>query len=758
MEKTRAVRHVLSVTLPAFLLFIATSSGADTYQQTFNSLTDGASVNGQDSWTVTSGDMENAMVQSGETSSGGGKALKLVGDVTPADVTRPAAYGNLSPTWIEYVVKPAKGVDQREVPSAGIAAVNFGSTGHVMVSDGANWVDTGKDFDYSTWYRVLLKVDFSTHMYDVYVEPAGTPDSSFTPKKQNLHFIDPSISSLNQVGFSGAYNMDEQADSLVDELVVHTVDKLQFVTAPQTLVNGHASGLITVQLQSANSEAQTAWRDITLEMRSSAQGGEFSLDPVDWSPITSVTLPEGAQQVSFYYKDSNEGKPTLTVNEFPDRGWTDAYQEQKVVSEGEFFTVTADALQTAGVPFTLHVTAMDSYGGIDTGYTGAVNLLVQYVNPQTGSRVVTPENAGGFVSGAADITVTYPDAGLIKVMVQDQVDTMKVGYSGEVLVLPHTFEVSADPVQIVGKNFEVTVKALEKEGQAALNYQGPARLEPVPVNPVSVSGGSFNPIEVPAGSFENGMAILSTAYNRWGMINIQASDSEHPEKKGTSGPVQFVPKNVSVTVKPPSASRSFFYSGENMEITISMLGQDGLPIENFAGNVSLTPIPPFEIQSTASFSEADKGQKKFVVPAAAAGKYRLKVEDVADNLVAESEDFTVKDATIVVSNTSAPVGATSVEIQLVDSEGKRIKEENEMTITILVQEENENGSVFFSELGKPILFKKGLARIVLGNSEAETVIVSARSKFGLKVANGKVIFGRAGATGVGALMLRESKD
>ena len=118
----------------------------------------------------------------------------------------------------------------------------------------------------------------------------------------------------------------------------------------------------------------------------------------------------------------------------------------------------------------------------------------------------------------------------------------------------------------------------------------------------------------------------------------------------------------------------------------------------------------------------------------------------------------MKDATIIVSNTSSPVGATTVEIQIVDSKGKRIKEENEMTLTILVSEENANGSVFFSEAGKPILFKKGLARIVIGDGEAEVVTISAVSRFGLRVVSGKVIFGKAGSTGVGTLMLRESKD
>ena len=131
---------------------------------------------------------------------------------------------------------------------------------------------------------------------------------------------------------------------------------------------------------------------------------------------------------------------------------------------------------------------------------------------------------------------------------------------------------------------------------------------------------------------------------------------------------------------------------------------------------------------------------------------------MGDNLSAESESVEVKDASIVVSSSSAPVGTTAVEIQLVDSKGKRITSENEMRVTILFSEEDDNGSVFFSEAGKPILFKNGIARVVIGDSEAETVNISAKSAFGLKVQGGKVVFGHAGATGVGALMLRETKD
>ena len=53
---------------------------------------------------------------------------------------------------------------------------------------------------------------------------------------------------------------------------------------------------------------------------------------------------------------------------------------------------------------------------------------------------------------------------------------------------------------------------------------------------------------------------------------------------------------------------------------------------------------------------------------------------------------------------------------------------------------------------------KGLAKLVVADSEAEVVNFTARSKYGLKVISGRVSFGRAGASGVGTLMLRETKE
>jgi hypothetical protein len=111
-----------------------------------------------------------------------------------------------------------------------------------------------------------------------------------------------------------------------------------------------------------------------------------------------------------------------------------------------------------------------------------------------------------------------------------------------------------------------------------------------------------------------------------------------------------------------------------------------------------------------------------------------------------------------VISTSAPVGTTQVELRLVDEKGQRITAESRLPITIIYEEEDPNNSVTFSAPGLGVLFKNGIAKFTIGDTEAETVTISAESEYGFKIRKGTVTFGRVGPSGVGSLLLREKKD
>lgn len=741
------------------IIFMATDATAvDSFKESFDSMQDEATVDGVDSWTVSAGNPTNAVSQSGTTFKGTGKALKLSNALTPVSVYRSAPYGNLSPSWIESVVKPGLGNQASAVPLKGIAAVCFNYTGEILVSDGATWVKTGQTFNSDQWARVLLKLDFLNHLYSVYISAANVIKTPFVPDKQNLHFIDSTINSVSKIGFDGVYNATKPGDTFVDEIVVDFVDRLAIVTPSQNIQQGQPSGLIFLQIQNANSELQAAWEDLTIELKSTSETGEFSLSKDPWLPILQAIIPEGAGQVSLYYKDGTQGKPLLTFKEYPDRGWKEAIQQVNIVGSNQSFEVFVTTPQVAGRAFMAQVVAKDVSGDVNKLFGGSVDVMVNYVSPAFGAKFITPDNAGGFINGLVNLTLTYPDCGAVEIVVKQHDDNTRSGKSGPVVFVPDRFTVTADESQVVSKPFSMTVDALNASGESTPNYQGPVIVQTVGVNPPGTIGGAMSPSRLAAGQFTNGAAQVSAAYNLWGTVNIQVYDEFAPDQKGASGNIYFAPNLITAKVNLPASGRDFFYTGEPFELRLSVLDAQDAPILNFQGALSMESKPALDdLPPNYTFLEKDKGEKSFQLATLNPGNYLFTVNS-SDGLKAQSDPVWVKQASIQVISTMAPVGKTEVEIQLLDDKGKRIVSDNTLTLTITFQDPNNNESVFLDSPGKPILFHKGVAKVVIGDTEAETITINPQSSFGFKIESGTVAFGKVGKGGIGTLLYWEDKD
>ena len=371
----------------------------DSFKETFDSMQDGATVDKANAWSVTAGSPSNAISKAGVSSSGSGKALKIANSLTPVSVSRPALYGGLSPTWVAFDVKPGLGSQASPVPTGRIAAVCFNYSGEILVSDGSTWVKTGQTFDPDQWVHVLLKLNFTNHLYSTYISPTGVIKTPFVPDKQNLHFIDSTINSVSRVGFDGVYNANKSGDTYVDEMTVNFIDRLAIVAPSQNIPLGQPSAPITVQLQNASNESQTAWKDTTIELRSSTSTGDFSINKEPWSSISQVIIPEGGKQAIVYYKDTAQGKPIVTFKEYPDLGWQEASQQLSVVGQNQSFEVTAFSPQIAGRPFVVQVTAKDESGNANKIFTGSVDIAALYDSPAFGGKAISPDSGTGFVGG-----------------------------------------------------------------------------------------------------------------------------------------------------------------------------------------------------------------------------------------------------------------------------------------------------------------------------------------------------------------------
>src|SRR6185369_13666482 len=81
--------------------------------------------------------------------------------------------------------------------------------------------------------------------------------------------------------------------------------KLAFTTAAQSIVAGAVSTIITVQSQDSNNNPSNVTADTTVTLSSShSVTGVFTSDAVGLTPITTVTITNGSNSASFYYKDT----------------------------------------------------------------------------------------------------------------------------------------------------------------------------------------------------------------------------------------------------------------------------------------------------------------------------------------------------------------------------------------------------------------------------------------------------------------------
>ena len=752
-----------------FLMITSTAEAVDTFFEDFNSHAENTTINDVNNWSVDAGDTDGAVTQSGKSFEGSGKALKIIGDENAVEVSRSENYGNLSPGWIEFLVNPGVGAESQDVPSGRIAGVTFDMNGKIYASDGSSWVDIGEMFTPDTWYRVILKLDFTTHMYDIYTSPASAPEVGFTPDKTGLHFIDSTINSINQIGFSGAHNESMPEDSYVDDLVIHFIDRVNFLTTSKKFDSGSVTSPITVQIQNSLLEPQTAWRDIYLALRSTSGTGEFSLTEEPWALITQVVIFEGGHSTSFYYKDSTDGKPVITVKEDPDRGWLEAFQEQEVLETPLGFEIAAETPQVAGEAFDVTFTAKKDSGEIETEYTGSINVSVSYVNPISGTMQISPQLVSGFVNGVTTLSFVYPDCGLIEIMAEDSDDDEKSGISGEIMMIPagfglassvteegEIFEVDVD--QIVARTFPIFVTAINEDGAITPNFTGSVNLSPVGIDPEETEGGVMTPQVISGNTFSGGTAEAQVSYDRWGKIQIQVSDANYPAQLGKSNEIMFDPDTIVLTVEYPSESRDFFYTGEEIPVSLSAVDANGQVIPNYLGEVEVSASFGMGIPGEYLFLPSDAGEHIFDASVDSSGMYYVDALEPTNNIHAETLKIEVKQVSIVVESTYAPVGTTEVTIRLVDEDGNVIYSESSLSILIEIKEEFEDFSALSSAQSQPVTFKNGVVKVSVSDSRAEIVTIWAVSDLDFEIKKGTITFGRITKTGVGSLMWRDISE
>lgn len=108
-------------------------------------------------------------------------------------------------------------------------------------------------------------------------------------------------------------------------IVVPTyTNSLVFTTVPQSLKAGQMSAPLTLELRGPDGQAATSSEPIAISLISNSPGDKkFYFDADGSAEITSLTLPAGKSQISFYYKDSAVSRSLVSAKA---SALTDAYQ------------------------------------------------------------------------------------------------------------------------------------------------------------------------------------------------------------------------------------------------------------------------------------------------------------------------------------------------------------------------------------------------------------------------------------------------
>src|SRR5439155_7929527 len=89
--------------------------------------------------------------------------------------------------------------------------------------------------------------------------------------------------------------------------------RLSIVTPAQNVVAGGCSAIATVQSQDSFGNPVNVGSTTGVALSSSSGTGGFYSDPGCSAAISGLTLANGTNAASFYFKDSRAGTPTLTA-------------------------------------------------------------------------------------------------------------------------------------------------------------------------------------------------------------------------------------------------------------------------------------------------------------------------------------------------------------------------------------------------------------------------------------------------------------
>ncbi len=441
--------------------------------------------------------------------------------------------------------------------------------------------------------------------------------------------------------------------------------KLVFTTAPQTIIAGDTSGLITLQLQDAYGNPATSGGETTIDL--SAVGVTFR-DDADSMSITQVTVPTGQSTVSFRATATTGGAHTITT---ASTGLTGATQDLTVQVVPHHIALSGLAEVTAGVPVELTLTVLDINGD-----PIALSEAATFGASTSESEPVTTfsPTAVAVAKDASSATFTYTDtkAGDKTITASDEVGTLgsathalkvKPGSPASIhfITAPDDPTEPTDPVTIAAGDTSglITLQLRDAYGNVATSTSD-TTISLSSDNAITFLDVTGDQVIIPAGQ---STATFRVTTSKPGEYQLAAqSDGLTGDQRGLS----VTPVPVGITLSGPDSAQA----GQAVQLTLTVVDANGAAVK-VAGETSFTLTASDE--ANASFDPvtvtvaAVTDRATFTYTDTAAGAKTVTATDEAETLgsathaitvnpgAPASLAFTTDPQTITAGQTSGPI-------------------------------------------------------------------------------------------------------
>jgi hypothetical protein len=269
------------------------------------------------------------------------------------------------------------------------------------------------------------------------------------------------------------------------------------------------------------------------------------------------------------------GNQTVTATDTANSSITGSATVSVSTAPPIHFTVSTPASATAGNPFLVTVTALDTSNNLVPNYSGMVHFT------STDSTAALPADST-LTNGSGIFIATLKTAGSQTITATDTVNSTITGTSGGITVSPAAvahLAVSAPASATAGTAFSITVTAQDAFNNTVTGYGGTVHF-----TSTDASSG------LPANStLTNGTGSFQVTLKTAGSQTITTTDTASSGITGTSGPIAVSPAATAKFIVSASATAM---AGVAISFTVAALDAFNNPTPAFAGIVHLTSSDP----------------------------------------------------------------------------------------------------------------------------------------------------------------------